>query len=189
MVTFIIPSIGRRTIDRALYSLNTQTVSDWKCIVGFDGVEIPSGLPNSEQFKYIRLERRLGNSGNQSGYVRNYLMSLVDTDWIGFLDDDDSLRPEYVSNLQNEIKDNSLDCVVFRMSYDATDAHVLPRIGNYDIVECQVGISFAVRTDFVRAVNLTFGQSATEDFVFLDNVIKKGGNLKVSDYIGYNVRF
>ena len=43
LVTFIIPTIGRDSLQMAINSLYQQTIWDWKAIIIFDGIEQPSG--------------------------------------------------------------------------------------------------------------------------------------------------
>ena len=41
----------------------------------------------------------------QSGLVRNKGIEMVDTEWIGFLDDDDTIHPDYVKTLSEKYLD------------------------------------------------------------------------------------
>ncbi len=39
MITFIIPTIGRKTLINSIESIINQTITDWKIIVIFDGIK------------------------------------------------------------------------------------------------------------------------------------------------------
>ena len=93
-ITFIIPTIGRSTLRRTLQSLQDQTNQNFKCIVVFDGID-PTITVDDNRFKIIKTNK-LGQGRNSAGLVRNEGMKLVNTEWIGFVDDDDTLSNTYV---------------------------------------------------------------------------------------------
>lgn len=173
-ITFIIPSIGRSSLNRAIESLDNLNSDDWKAIVILDGVEKDI---QHEKVKIIQSDK-IGSAG----LLRNIAMQEVDTKWIGFLDDDDILYPRYIDELKLENSD--LGFVLFRMMRD----RIIPKPGLYDIVQGQVGISFAVKTELVKQYNLKFVKSGPEDFHFLKSMVDLGIKGKVSDYIAYGVR-
>jgi glycosyltransferase involved in cell wall biosynthesis len=192
LVTFIIPTVARETLNRTLHSLQAQTHQNWKAFVGFDGFSVfpEMDLIVDDRIKYYLLEDKLGNSKNGAGLVRNYLMNDATSDWVAFVDDDDTVKPSYVEWLTEEIDRYAPDCVVFRMTWsDQHNNQVLPAPGYYDIVHCSVGISFAVRIDFVRTHAAWFEQHSSEDFSFLEQLKNLGAKIIVSDRIAYNVRF
>jgi len=192
LVTFIIPTVARETLNRTLHSLQAQTDQNWKAFVGFDGFSVlpEMDLIVDDRIKYYLLEDKLGNSKNGAGHVRNYLINDATSDWVAFVDDDDTVKPFYVEWLTEEINRYAPDCVVFRMTWsDQHNNQVLPAPGFYDIVHCSVGISFAVRTDFVRTRAVLFEQHSSEDFSFLERLRNLGAKIIVSDRIAYNVRF
>jgi glycosyltransferase involved in cell wall biosynthesis len=38
-ITFIIPTIGRNTLEKAIQSIEKQTNNNWKIIIIFDGIQ------------------------------------------------------------------------------------------------------------------------------------------------------
>jgi len=87
LTTFIIPSIRRDTLKRAINS-----IKDAQYLVGYDD------LP------------RVGESE-----TRNRLINWVTTPWVSFLDDDDTVTEDYVKRLQEEIKAHpEADIIHFR---------------------------------------------------------------------------
>ena len=90
-ITFVIPSINRPSIINAVNSLLNQTNPNWECIIIYDGVD---GFKFDDvRIKTVITEKIGGSSSFHgiSGLVRNVGLNMVNTDWIGFLDDDDTL--------------------------------------------------------------------------------------------------
>jgi glycosyltransferase involved in cell wall biosynthesis len=46
MITFIIPTIGRKTLINSIESIINQTNTDWKIIVIFDGIKSNININN-----------------------------------------------------------------------------------------------------------------------------------------------
>ena len=86
---------------------------------------------------------------NCVGEVRNFALGFVSTDWIAFLDDDDTLSSQYVHFLEMEIEINpAVDLVSFRM-FDSRvkDKHnklkIFPEENSAVARRGHIGISFA----------------------------------------------
>lgn len=94
MITFVIPTIGRDTLQNAIQSIENQTDDNWKIIIIFDGVKSTINITNPK-IQILEIEK-IGKDRNSAGNVRNYGMNYVDTDWIAFLDDDDTIAEDYV---------------------------------------------------------------------------------------------
>jgi len=191
-ITFIIPSINRDSLYNTLLSLMAQKVDNWKAIIIFDGCEPYNSrlleLLSDKHFIYFSINK-LGNTKDinhgQAGFVRNIGMNLVNTQWIGFIDDDDTLLPNYTEKLLEEIKITpNVELVVFRM---IDKNNIIPPI-NFNLIEKDnVGISFCFKTELYKQ-GFKFKQSELEDF----NLIKDIQNMKIkiviSPYITYIVR-
>jgi glycosyltransferase involved in cell wall biosynthesis len=192
MITFVIPSIGRATLNRALNSLINQTEKNWKCIVGFDGIkenELNFQLIKDERIKYLFLDKSgyLNPHGHgQAGQVRNKIIKEANTEWIAFLDDDDTLNMNYVSLFNEELQNQKFDCCLFRMFLNN---QVMPPLNLNHIVQNRVGISFCVKKEFIENKQIKFENNDTEDFYYLNNIQNNGGNIYISNYITYNVGF
>jgi len=192
LITFIIPSTGRKTITNTLNSLINQNNPLWVARVGFDFISEETKyslvLPDDKRITYIFYPHKLGAGRNYGGIVRNTLIEDATTEWIGFVDDDDSLRPDYIDRFIEE-KTSDNDLIMFRMSYDDKDEKVLPPLGvNIPIVN-EMGISFAIRKLFLYINNLRFVNHYCEDFLLLREIYNKGGIIKFSDHITYNVKY
>lgn len=138
VVSIIIPSLNRPTLERALASLDVQTgidEGDFEAILVLDGVSIKRGSGNAQGTSgvdradgtdsnvdvvqaaerweeslfrdrpwlcVVQLPTRVGR-GNSGGEVRNVGLDYARGALVGFLDDDDSLAPDYVSMCRSEL--------------------------------------------------------------------------------------
>lgn len=196
LVTFIIPSLGRESLWRAMRSLATQAhLGDkWRALVVFDGPEAYEKVkPWFDKLVQDGSGQVCGvwppEPLNSSGLLRNYGLNAIENQtkfpyfnspWVGFLDDDDSLDPEYVSEL-NEITayaSEAVHCVVFRM--DDPRLGILPDPVKPRLEWGAVGISYTVKKwlidryhlRFIRENNLHLGGvGRNNDITFLTDVM------------------
>ena len=195
MISFVIPSIGRDTIKYSVESLLNQTISNWKCIVGFDGIAEgdidESILILDDRLTYVYFSQKMGQSAHHgnAGLVRNSIMGQLsdDTEWIGFLDDDDTLTRFYIEILELEKTKFEFDCCVFRMRYDKNNLKVIPPFGMNHLEQNYVGISFCVNKKFITENNIKFTNDNAEDFKFLKEIHDMGGRIHISSHVVYNV--
>lgn len=207
MIDFVIPSIGRPTIMRSVKSLINQGSFfrpkdlDWKAYVGFDGLsenEVNENiLLQDDRVTYLFSENKLGATGNwgegysqsNAGLVRNWIISNIKStnEWIGFLDDDDTLSNYYIDTLFLELRNKQFDCCVFRMRYDAGGEKIIPPLGVNEIIEDQVGISFCVNKKFLKKSGVRFSNDIKEDYKFLKDLQNAGANIHISNYVTYHV--
>ena len=179
-LTFIIPTIGRETLSLTLQSLKNQTITNWKAIVIFDGIE-PTISETDPRITIIKTPIKLGQGYNSAGLVRNYGIKFANTEWVAFVDDDDSITPNYVESFLSELWLDP-DVIIFRMTLDD---RVCPSIDSTNFFIKDVGISFAVKTELVS--KFIFIPSIEEDFEFLDKVRLKKYKIVLSPYITYTV--
>jgi glycosyltransferase involved in cell wall biosynthesis len=92
-ITFIIPTIGRSTLQQTVQCLLQQTNPAWKAIIVFDGIE-PTIQPRDNRID-ILTHAKVGVN-NYAGAVRNYGISHATTEWIAFVDDDDGISSNYI---------------------------------------------------------------------------------------------
>ena len=181
IITFIVPSLNRETLTNSINSILNQTNPNWKCIIIYDNVD---GITfNDERISTLKINK-LGTDGvvhGQSGLVRNKGIEMVDTEWIGFLDDDDTIHPDYVKTLSEKYLD--YDFVVWRMRY--TNNKILPEINRNDLVFGRVGISFCYKNKFN---DLFFDVNRDgEDFDFLMKLKSLTNNWVITPEVFYNV--
>ena len=180
-VTFIIPTLGRHTLERAVSSLKSQSLNSWKALIVFD---------NNYETNYEPLDPRVqvikADVGGHAGLVRNYGIEKVETDWMAFLDDDDWVENTYVQKLKNYTARDPYDIVIFTYK-DVTNGNTVPHRKLKRIEACKVGISFAVRTEFVKNHNIRFTPYAVEDFRFLDECDRAGAKYIITHDLQYHV--
>lgn len=195
--TFVIPTVGRATLATALASLASQTDDDLSAVVVGDGVDVNL---NDLGFwaRGIRGERS-GSAGltRNQGLAWIVARSLIGSgrpEWVAFLDDDDTVGPQYVRWLRSAAEAApEMDVAIFRM-HDARWG-VLPSVLDPKIAQGHVGISFAVRWRWIaggarfiseRDPN-TPGKAVNEDIAFLQELAKNGAKLAVLPQIAYFV--
>ena len=182
-VTFIIPTIGRNTLLNSINSLLNQTIEDWCAIIIFDGIKKNVSI-SDDRIKIIEIDK-LGSAVNNAGDVRNYGMSLIETEWIAFLDDDDIIADDYLEYFYRELKLNEeLSVVIFRMKMGD---RIVPKLDTNNFYVCDVGISFIIHKDIFED-NIKFIPDGAEDYLYLDLIRKSGYTMVISPYIKYYVK-
>ena len=187
LVTFIIPTIGRDTLTRTIESLEKQTNENWKAIIIFDGCS-PTIELNSEKIQIIQIEKK-GEGLNSAGNVRNEGIKLATTEWIAFVDDDDTIASNYVETFYNEIQEfNNMDVIIFRMSYELNKDQILPHLNeSNNFYHAAVGISFAMKKNLCD-LGYIFIPSIGEDYDLLNKIRENNYKMMISPYIRYFVR-
>lgn len=205
LVSFVIPStLERNTLKLTIASLLSQSIQNWEAIIGVD-VEMSKYkdydliLSRSRIFSqdprlrfvpvYVNNPDR-GSLGNGAGNVRNIIVRYHATaDWVAFVDDDDSLSPDYIELLKEETElDRDMDIYIFRMF--SRGFGVLPPYKHGRVVTRDwVGISFAVRRHLFTRDNsaLSFVPSHQEDFYFLF-AAQNQTKINLGCEVGYFVR-
>lgn len=184
-ITFIIPTVGRKTLIDSIESLRNQTINDWKAIIVFDGI-ISNIFIDDENIEIIEIEKC--GIKNSAGFVRNEgIKRSKNTEWIGFLDDDDTLSNDYIEKLKFEINlNNKIDVCIFRMGYE--NGYILPTIYDKNINRNKVGISFAIKKNITEYI--LFENSPYEDYFFLKKIQSQNQkyNILISSYVTYFVK-
>jgi len=182
LITFIIPSINRPTIDNTIQSLLNQTNPKWECFILYDGVEGKKfDDPRIKIFNLNKLGKKGERHGN-AGLVRNEGIKMCKTEWIGFLDDYDTIHEDYVKTLFE--KYTSYDFVVWRMK--TTDGKIYPELTRNNIKINRVGISISFKNKFNDA--LFDGNGDSEDYEFVNKLKNLTHNFLITPEIYYNVR-
>ena len=116
-------------------------------------------------------------------------MTLVETKWIAFLDDDDIISNDYIDTFYKELyiaeNDNiNLDVIIFRMKYENT---IIPKLKTDNFYLCDVGISFILKKKIYEN-GLKFIPDGAEDYLYLNNIRTNGYKIMISPHIKYFVR-
>jgi len=111
--------------------------------------------------------------------------SGVTNSWIGFVDDDDTISPDYITKFKEELNlKPELGVIVFRMVQNQNT--VLPPINATDLIRGKVGISFCVKSEILN--KFKFNPSNAEDFELLNTLKINKIPIVISKYITYFVR-
>ena len=188
-VTFITPSLNRPTLPRAIQSLYNQTDTRWKSIIIYDNVDATLAF-DAKKIKTLNTDSKLGvitnnkQPHNQAGLVRNAGLEKVDTKWTAFLDDDDTLTPNYVELLLS--KYSEFDLVIFKMHCTKNNL-IIPRHWLPAIRFANVGISFAFKTP--KEPILFDRNDGGEDFEFVKKLVERGYKYTVTEEVCYHVAY
>ena len=160
IITFIIPTIGRISLNETIQSLYNLENKNWKAIIIFDGIKNTFQF-NDERLIMLEIDK-VGkiDKKNNAGCVRNigfdYIKNKhnnIDTEFIGFVDDDDTLHPKYIDYLLVEKNiNNNLDLIIFRMIYK--NNVFLPSKFDTKIKVKHFGISFAFKKEIRQSSKL-----------------------------------
>lgn len=188
LLTFIIPTIGRSTLKRTINSLQQLTNKNWNAIVIFDGIS-PNLQIKDERIKIMEIEKigkiMINNeTHNSAGLVRNKGIEKVETEWIGFVDDDDIILPTYLDDFYNHLSNNP-DVIIFHMNDKDI---ILPPLDSTDFEICKVGISFCLKTSLIKDENFWFINSQFEDYHLLYRLRESHKKIIISEKINYIVR-
>lgn len=187
LLTFIIPTKGRASLNQTLQSLLNQTRDTWKAIVIGDGHAVNAEyVPNDANDRITTIcIPKAGRRTNSAGAVRNAGIAKVDTPWIGFVDDDDVVTPDYVEKFEDSLSSNP-DVIIFRMQTEK--GPVFPPAGAKTFSHSRVGISFALKTSLCNTEGFLFEPSRWEDYNLLDALRKAKKTILMSPHITYIVR-
>lgn len=187
LVTFIIPTKGRDTLNRTLASLfNLTQQQNWRAIIVADGVDVSAAADTRVMVAKIP---RTGAS-NHGALLRNFGLMRADTEWVGYVDDDDTLAPTYIQRLQEELQlTPSAEAVIFRMLTNSSSdsLRVLPLPHHTDFKAGYVGISFAMKRQMYLQ-GFLFVPGSYEDFRMLDTLRLHKKKMVMSKHVTYFVK-
>lgn len=171
-LTVVIPVGPGRSAEKALNSLKGQ---DCDVIVCGDGF-----LPDYPDVGCLKAP-----SVRSAGLTRNFAIRHVTTPWIGFLDDDDTVTPDYVQRFEEER--GGCDVIIFRMEHPQFG--LIPKIPQ--IEWGNVGISFCVSTAWAKQIPFIKekdDEGINEDYQLLADLEQAGAKIHFSEHIVYKVR-
>lgn len=189
-ISFVIPSVGRKTIINTIQSIKNNTIEDWEIVIVFDNVpkdKIP--LIEKDPRIFIINSPKLGIGKNSGGNVRNVALKLINSDWTGFVDDDDTISIDYINKLQQEILEHpQSNVIVFKLFRLTRKKRILPPPNKFFLIEGGVGISFCVNTKYYKSKNIYFQPSKIEDWNYLRRIKLLKGKILISRFLCYFAR-
>lgn len=193
-IIFIIPTIGRDSLKNSINSLlNLKGNYIWKAIIIFDGIKNNLvNYDNNNNLIFLEINK-CGNIDikNNSGLVRNkgiefILKNKIISKYISFLDDDDTLNPNFIINLYNEEKIFDFECIIFRMMYN--NFKIVPHQLTTKIERKNIGISIALKYDLIENNNFRFINHPYEDYIFINKIKYNKKKILISKYVNYFVK-
>ena len=184
-ITFIIPSLGRETLKDTMESLEKQTNSDWNAIIIFDGCT-PTYETDDPRIHIMQIEKTGHEKISAAGSVRNAAIRCAKTEWIAFVDDDDTLAHNYVETLyQESAAEPSVDVIIFRMTHYGG---VVPFLSTDTFYLGSVGISFAMRLSVFQAGIEFVTDEGCEDYILLNRIREEKYKMMISPFVRYFIR-
>lgn len=110
-VSVIIPTIGTRTLNRAVQSVLNQTYTNILCYVVVDGVEHMDRVKIDERAHVCVLPSNVGKNNYYGHRIYAAFSHLVDTDFIMYLDEDNWMEPCHIESCVRACQDNGCDWV------------------------------------------------------------------------------
>ncbi|MGL4830978.1 MAG: glycosyltransferase [Propionibacteriaceae bacterium] len=117
-ITFVMPAYNAAaTITRCVASVQDQTVSQWRLIIVDDAstdttASIAAQLADTDSRITVLNQPR--NAG--AGVARNRGIEAVQTQYLAFLDSDDTVEPDLVERVQAALVQTPVDVVVFGLT-------------------------------------------------------------------------
>ena len=190
-IIFIIPTIGRESLKQSIDSIiNLNGDYKWKILVLFDGIK--NNIQNIIHENIIFLEiSKCGiiDKKNNAGLVRNkgfqYIIeNNIEVKYVGFLDDDDCIHPDYIINLYQEEKIFEFDCIIFRMMY--SNYNIVPHPLTNKIERKNVCMSLSIKKELISKDQFT--NNPFEDFIYILSLKKDKKKILLSKFVNYFVR-
>lgn len=188
--TIIIPSIYRESLYLTLESLKNQSNQDFCVILVNDSVKSLCFEDEWFQNKVTILEGpRTGWGGPARNIGIQYVKKYNLSEWIGFVDDDDYLHPQYIEWLkEHSIKSPHADIIVFRARggfAHIPPTYIIPPPNCYQLVLGMVTNSFAFKAQNC----FEFNDGIADDFFYLENALKsKSKIIMFSNHLAYGYR-
>jgi glycosyltransferase involved in cell wall biosynthesis len=155
LTTFIIPTVGRDTLHRAIESAEKQAPVLSMLDEGREGPSV----------------------------IRNKLIEEAGTEWVSFLDDDDTVTEDYVRRLAEEIEAHPEAGIIHFKEYFLW-GQVFPQWPT--VGWGNIGISFSVKREL--ALKYPFKTEEYEDYKFVERIWRAGYKVQFSNYLVYRGR-
>lgn len=201
-VTFVIPTVQRPSLYKALTSIQLQTSFKHVAIVIINDSNQPfkkTLIPEHLKHVFILDHESKGWPSPARNFGLKFIQQQFNTQWIAFLDDDDYLHPKYIQWLEDAEKFHQPDVVIFRATGEIQHIPAKAYIPNKHLRYLSLGnvtiafaIQFKVLQFFNENIQVKRGNTGNlliaEDFHYLQDCYKKGLKLIISPHIAYGVR-
>lgn len=179
--TFIIPTIGRPTLKRAIESI--LALSDTLIVVIYDGNK--QNLPiKNDNIIYLETKKHCKNAGIVRNFGISYVIKNINTKYISFLDDDDIVKPNF-NMIVNDHKTYDVIIHSIEFPYHPKGRKKLPLKSGLGISRGSMGIAMSIKTDILRKHSVKFTNTKGEDYIFAKSLINKGCSHYKTGIISY----
>jgi len=197
-VSVILPVFNEaKYIKATLYSIINQNFSDYEVIVIDDGSTDDTLNIVEKTFEGLSLPHQIihqENSGVSS--ARNKGISLARGEYIVFVDGDDYILTNHLSQLYNEGYDFTLTQIVKKEKDNLSNIHYyeFEEIDAEDFIKLELEmkipfnfVQLSYKTDIIKKHNLKFREDVTygEDTDFAIRALSHGNSIKISNEITY----
>lgn len=208
-VSIIVPVYNcEEYIEACIESILSQTYSAWELVLVDDGSQDKSGVICD---KYGSLDNRIKVFHKTNGGVssaRNYGIRVSTSNWICFIDSDDTINKDYLSFLlsninmspgidfsicgyknfyENSIAESVNDIHTIKENTITSDIPEFIRLGEQaNLLNSPVSKIFS--RDIIRKNGILFDKSISygEDHIFVLEYLKYVKIVSISSYVGYN---
>ncbi len=177
-------------LGRCLDSLINQTFSDYEIICINDcSPDNSADILRDYQLEHPDLIKVYHNEENMGlGKTRDKALTFAKGDYILFIDSDDYVKNDYISNYTKALNDGDYDIIIGGYIRDASDKKTtqLPSNSVWSTVTYPMAWAKLFKKSFITSNNLEFTQVACgEDIYFSLSAYYCGAQTKVIDYAGY----
>lgn len=204
MLSVIIPAYNaEKSVKRCLTSLQEQNYDDYECIIVNDG-SLDSTLSIITQISKQDKRIRIVDSTNKGvSQARNLGLSISKGEYITFLDSDDILIPNSLTEIMKKIETDNSDILIFGYEREKFDG----KVRSYRTIDSQFYLSHAVknelwaqtldagllntcwgkiyRREVIQGIKFNRKMQWGEDSRFLFSAICKSKTISFSKTIGY----
>ncbi|WP_155962280.1 glycosyltransferase family 2 protein [Streptococcus ruminantium] len=191
MVSVVIPVYNaEKTIEKCLSSLMEQTVKNFEIIAINDGSSDNSlSILNNWAKKYSNI-RVVDQENCGVAKTRNLGITLAESEYVMFVDNDDYFREDYIEIFFEEITRNNLDIVIGGYQRVNSSGKILHTevLSNTEWSKYIIVAPWAriYRKSFLLSNAITFfNYGLGEDVVFSIVAYSKTNKIKVIPYVGY----
>ena len=197
-VSVIIPVFNQEEcISASLDSVINQDFDDFEVIIIDDGSTDNTLQIIEEKFKNCPIPHKIiHQENNGASSARNKGISMASGEYIVFVDGDDYILTNHLSQLYNESYDFSLIQMVKKRGSDLTDPHYyeFDQISAKDFIKLELEmkipfnfVQLSYKTDIIRKNNLKFREDVVygEDTDFALRALSYGDSIKINNEITY----
>ena len=168
--TFIIPTIGRNTLKRAIESI--LALDNTLVLVVYDGFKQKPPIIHDNVI-YLETKKPYKNAGIVRNLGISYIAKNVNTSYISFLDDDDIIKPDFNLVVENHKK---YDIIIHSIEfpYHPNGRKKLPIKSGTGIHRGNMGIAMSIKADVLNKYDIKFTSDKGEDYIFAKSLIDKG---------------